>query len=322
MMELQAELLRLRGLLLQQPGDGSCWQELIACIEALGGGLLLADLDDLFEQPLRVAAVTAEAQRTALIEQGLEAHRAGDADGVQRALISLQNVEADGAWVHGFQGLHAELVGASGYACFRRALERDPDSDWFRYWASTAALRRRDWIDFAWLALPLARSSTLQHQLMVLAAVHHLIAGALVRLCPVLCLGNDLRVFDLVHPDRIPQDRDELATILLRYLAKERRKMVRCLLTYSQNEPAEVEQRWLQIHQLVELLRWRIPGLAEPTFSVDLYAALQRQLGVMSDRSRQDTGLATLLPVRPDLVFSEQHIQVWCDFKLSIVFSS
>lgn len=321
-MEPQAELLRLRGLLLQQPEEGAIWQELIACIEAMGGGLLLADLDELFEQPLRVAAVTAQAQRTALIEQGLEAHRAGDADGLQRVLLRLQDLEADGAWVHGLQGLHAELEGASGYACFRRALERDPGSDWFRYWSSTAALRRRDWIDFAWLALPLARSCTLQHQLMVLAAVYHLIAGALVRRCPALCQGNDLRVFDLVHPDRIPQDRDELATLLLRYLAKERRKMMRCLYTHIQGESAEVERFWPHFYHLVELLRWRIPGLVEPLFSADLYAALQHQLGVMSDRSHRDEGLKVLLPVRPDLVFSEEHIQVWRDFKLGIAFSS
>lgn len=88
--------------------------------------MLLADLDELFEQPLRVAAVTAQAQRTALIEQGLEAHRAGDADGLQRVLLRLQDLEADGAWVQGLQGLHAELEGASGYACFRRRWSATP----------------------------------------------------------------------------------------------------------------------------------------------------------------------------------------------------
>ena len=47
-----SDLAALRLALLQQPGDPRCWQVLIERIEAMGAGLLLSELDGLFEQPL------------------------------------------------------------------------------------------------------------------------------------------------------------------------------------------------------------------------------------------------------------------------------
>jgi hypothetical protein len=183
---------------------------------------------------------------------------------------------------------------------------------------SVAALRRRDWCDFACQALALADSDTLDHQVLVLAAVYHLIAAALVTLTPELCRVNDLRVFDLVHPDAIAHGRDQLVMQVLRYGEKERRKMMRIVLAYLQRHQSQSAERWMELHRLHELLRWRIIGLAEPGLSRDLYAALQRQLQLVPDLSRQPGDLHNLLPRRPDLVFGDHHVTLWRDYRLTL----
>jgi hypothetical protein len=319
-MEQPSDLYGLRGKLLLHPEDGGLWQDLIDLIEALGGGLLLSDLDGLFEQPIAEAGSPWDRERTELLAQGLESHRSGDAVGLRQALVSLQRLEHDGAWTHALQGLLAEMDGLSAYGSFVRALERDPANGWFRYWASVAALRRRDWSDFAWLALLLHRSEPLEHQLVVLAGIYHLVAAALVQLSQELCRANDLRVLDLLHPDMIPHDREGAAFMLLRSVDKERRKMLRILLAYLQQSGGQIGGKWMRIHWLQELLRWRVFGLSEPAMSAELYAALQRQLEAMPDRCWQYGRLHDLLPQRPGLVFSEEHLRVLQDFKLVLVF--
>jgi hypothetical protein len=321
MMDQRSDLCCLRGKLLLHPEDCGLWQDLIDLIEALGGGFLLSELDELFEQPIAEVRSPIDRERDQLLEQGLESHRSGDAVGLRQALVSLQRLEHDGAWTHALQGLLAEMDGVSAYGPFVRALERDPANGWFRYWASVAALRRRDWIDFAWLALLLNQSETLEHQLVVLAGIYHLMAAALVQLSQELCLANDLRVLDLLHPDMIPHDREGAAFMLLRSVDKERRKMLRILLSYLQQSGGQIGELWMQIHWLQELLRWRICGLSEPLMSAEIYAALQRQLEAMPDRCWQYGCLHNILPHRPGLVFGEEHLRVLQDFKLVLVFS-
>ena len=318
-MASQPDLIRLRWALLQHPADAGCWQTLIAYIQAIGGGLLLGELDELFVDPI-TPAQTPQAQRSGqLLQLGLEAHRSADARGLAEALAALEDLEPDGAWTYALTGLLAEMGGGSGYAAFARALERDEANHWFRYWISVAALRRRDWIDFAFRALPLASSDTLEHQLVVLAGIHHLIAIALVQLVPDLCRDNDLRVFDLVHPDTIAHNSNDLTTHLLRFLNKERRKMIRILMACLEPSSARAAVHWSQVHQLQELLRWRIPWLPEPSLSRQLHAALQQQLELLPDRSTQHGDLQDLLPRRPGLVFGDEHIQIWRDFRLVLV---
>lgn len=315
-MERSADLMGLRLALLLQPEDAQHWQALIALIEALGAGLLLADLDGLFEQPLPRAAGVDRSR--ALLQQALEAHRAGDRPGLRQAWQELRREEPDAGWCHALQGLLAELEGASGYAAFARALALEPEDPWFRYWLSVAALRRRDWLDFACQALLLAASPTLEHQLLVLAAVYHLTAAALVRLAPDLCQANDLRVFDLVHPDTIPHSGEALVPLLLRFVDKERRKMVRILMAELQRQAAATTAPAPPLDGLVELLRWRILGLPEPGFSADLHAALQRQLGRLPLERRTQTDLQALVPQRPDLAFAQEHIRIWRDFRFTL----
>lgn len=316
------DLRSLRWALLQHPGDPLQWQNLIDLIQALGGGLLLADLDGLFEERLVTPDVESAANRNQALEEGLEAHRAGDIHGVQRAVKVLEVVEPDGAWTHAIQGLLAEMVGTCGYAAFSRALERDRDNEWFCYWVGVAALRRRDWLDFAHHALLLSESGTLEHQLLVFAAVHHLIAAALVVLAPESCRANDLRVLDLVHPDAIPHDRDGMAAHVLRFMDKERRKMLRVILAELVQPAGKAGGRWPQLNQLHQLLHWRVVGLTEPRISMDLYAAIQRHLNQNPDPSLQPGDLTALLPRRPDLSFGDDHVQVWRDFRLLLLPSS
>jgi hypothetical protein len=318
-MDIPPGLARLRLALLLHPADAQSWQALIDFIQSTGGGWLLSDLDGLFDDPIAAPQAAPRNHQAEVLEQGLEAHRAGDVEGLAKALGRLQGLDADGAWAHGLSGLLAEMGGASGYAAFARALERDPANAWFRYWTSVAALRRRDWIDFAYQALPLAGSDTLEHQVVVLAAVYHLIAIALVQLVPDLCRSNDLRVFDLVHPDTIAHNRNDLTAAVLRFLNKERRKMVRILMAYLHHSYPKSSVHWGQVHQLQELLRWRIPWLVEPQLSANLYAALQQQLEALPNRSPQHGDLHDLLPQRPGVVFGDEHITVWRDFRFHLV---
>lgn len=312
------DLRRLRLALLQQPDQQQHWQQLFAWIEALGGGVLLGDLDGLFDEPLEMVQRQA-AQPNQLLQHALEAHRAGNAQALRQGLAELQQLEPDAAWTHALQGLLAEMEGACGYAAFARALQREPINAWFRYWLSVAALRRRDWIDFTYQALPLADSMTLEHQVLVLAAVYHLIAAALIVLTPDLCRSSDLRVFDLVHPDFIAHGRDELAAHVLRYVEKERRKMIRIVLMHVQQFEVQSADHWMPIHRLHELMRWRIIGLAEPGLSADLYAAVQRQIQQLPDLSRHPEDLQALLPSRPALIFRDDHLAVWRDFRLNVL---
>ena len=316
-MESSADLHRLRLAVLQHPEDPDRWQALIAVIEALGGGLLLSDLNGLFEQPLTQSCIP-DAQDE-LLQRGLEAHRSGDAEGLRRAQAQLQTLVPDGAWTQALQGLLAEMEGASGYAAFAKALALEPADPWFRYWLSVACLRRRDWIDFSCQAMLLAASETREHQVLVLAATYHLIAAVLVRFAPELCQVNDLRVFDLVHPDAIPHSGAEVVASVLRFVDKERRKMIRILMVLLEQQSEWLPERLASFESLVDLLRWRIRGLAEPGFSADLYAALQRQLDRQPVRVRQHGDLHDLLPSRPDLTFGPEHGRVWRDFRFTLM---
>jgi hypothetical protein len=318
-----SDLAALRLALLQQPGDPRRWQVLIERIEAMGAGLLLSELDGLFEQPLPASPAGRDSLPRQVLQQGLEAHRAGDIEGLRRAQKRLLELEPEGAWPCALQGLLAELEGVSGYAAFARALALEPGDPWFRYWLSVAALRRRDWLDFSCHALLLTHSETLEHQVLVLAAAAHLIAAVLVTLAPDLCEANDLRVFDLVHPDAIPHDQPQLVAAVLRCMDKERRKMMRILIDFirrSANEASGTEMLPpVPMHALVDLLRWRIAGLPQPRFSADLHAALQRQLELLPLQRQQHGDLETLLPRRPDLIFGDEHLRVWRDFRLVLM---
>ena len=94
-MESSADLNGLRFALLQHPEDPGRWQALIAVIEALGAGLLLSDLDGLFEQPLTQSL--GRDFQSKLLQRGLEAHRSGDAEGLRSAQTQLQVLVPGGA---------------------------------------------------------------------------------------------------------------------------------------------------------------------------------------------------------------------------------
>ena len=314
-MDSSKSLADLRLDLLHNPADPGSWKSLISLIEAMGGGLLLSDLDPLFEQPFLTAEAAAVERRAKLLERGLDAHRAGDVEGVRQTLDELQRIEPEEAWVNALEGLLAEMEGCSGYAAFSRALAQNPSEPWFRYWLSVASLRRRDWVEFSCHALLLESSDTLEHQVVVLAATYHLIAVMLVELAPGLCGANDLRVFDLVHPDAIPHDSDQVVTSLFRFIDKERRKMIRILIAWLQQDSGLVKEQRVPVHQLLDLLRWRVIGLSEPCFSADLYAVLQRHLDQLLSQSRHDGELRDLLPSRPGLIFGDEHVRIWRDFR-------
>lgn len=312
------DLRSLRLALLLQPGHPEHWQQLIELIQALGGGLLLADLNGLFEEPLQTAVVPSASRHEHLLQKALDAHRSQDAHGLSEAMVAMEALDPDGAWTHALQGLLAEMEGRCAYAAFTRALERDSSNPWFRYWLSVAALRRRDWLDFSYQGLLLADSNVLQHQAVVLAAVHQLIAASLVTLTPELCQSNDLRMLDLAHPDMIAHDWPELAVHVLRLINKERRKMLRIILVYLEQDVSGSSEHEIALHGLHVLLGWRVINLAEPEISLGLYLVLQRRLQEVSDRSRYPEDLLSLLPHRPDRSFTEQHLEVWRDFRLTL----
>ncbi|NDC34033.1 MAG: hypothetical protein EBZ51_01265 [Synechococcaceae bacterium WB9_2_112] len=320
-----ADLPRLRRALLLRPGDVNRWQELVGLITALGGELLLRDLDGLFEQPLIApAALTSEPPResrdTLLVEQALEAHRGGDAAGLEQAINQLSALQPAHTWLHALRGLAAEMARSDSYAEFARALEREPANPWFRYWKSVAALRRRDWLDFSFEALLLHDSEIIQHQALVLAAVHHLSAAAIARLAPAQSQASDLRVFDLIHPDRISRNTEELGRFSLRFLNKERRKMLRILLSLLTDPTATSRGGGdsLVVHPLLDLLRWRLIGLAEPALSSCLYGACLDRLKSLPWQPRPETSLLGLLPQRPDLRFDTRRLEIWHGFRLEL----
>lgn len=312
----------LRLELLLQPAHPELWQQLIELIQALGGGLLLADLHGLFEEPLQIDVVPSASRHEQLLQKGLDAHRSRDADGLSEALVAMEALNPDGAWTHALQGLLVEMEGRCAYAAFTRALERDSSNPWFRYWLSVAALRRRDWLDFSYQALLLGESDVLQHQAVVLAAIHQLIAASLAILTPELCKSNDLRMLDLAHPDMIAHDWQELEVHTLRSVNKERRKMLRIMLAYLQQNVSGSFEHGIFLHGLHALLRWRVINLAEPELSLSLYLVLQRRLQKFPDRSRYLEDLLSLLPHRPDCSFTEQHVEVWRDFRLMLQLAS
>lgn len=312
------DLQSLRLALLLQPGHPQHWQQLIDLIKALGGGLLLADLNELFDEPLQTAVVPSAAQHELLLQEGLEAHRSQDVHGLSEAVVAMQALDPDGAWTHALQGLLAEMEGRCAYAAFTRALERDGSNPWFRYWLSVAALRRRDWLDFSYQALLLADSDVLQHQAVVFAAVHQLIASSLATLMPEPCQNNDLRMLDFAHPDMIAHDWQELEVHVLRLINKERRKMLRIMLAYLIQNVSCSAEHGHALHGLHSLLKWRVINLAEPELSLSLYLVLQRRFREVPDRSQYPEDLFTLLPSRPDRSFTEHHIQVWREFRLTL----
>jgi len=322
-MDSTANLPRLRRALLLRPNDPERWQELIQLITDLGGGMLLGDINTLFVHPLSQpngssgggAPGSGEKQ---ILEEGLNAHRAGDRGGLQLAIGHLESRDQANPWMHGLRGLLAEMQGGDGYAEFARALEREPSNAWFRYWKSMAALRRRDWIDFSFEALLLQRSETIEHQSLVLAAIYHLIAAAMIQIEPQRCLENDLRVFDLAHPDRICHNSEDLVIVILRFFNKERRKMIRILLDHINAIGTNNCGHGLVLHHLQDQLRWRVIGLAEPALSASLFGALQTRLNALPMRRSTPVEMASLLPQRPGLAFGEDRIRIWCDYKLHL----
>ena len=322
-MEFIADLPRLRRALLLKPKDPERWQELIDLITTLGGGQLLGDIDTLFVAPLSQldgaqAAAMPGLMAEQILEQGLHAHRAGDMAGLQLVIGRLEGHDPANPWLHGLRGLLAEMGGGDGYAEFSRALEREPSNAWFRYWKSMAALRRRDWIDFSYEALLLTSSETMEHQSLVLAAIYHLIAAAIVQLEPQRCLDNDIRVFDLAHPDRICHSSEDLVTVILRFFNKERRKMIRILLDHINAVGTHNCGHGLVLHHLQDQLRWRVIGLAEPALSASLFGALQTRLQALPMLRSAPIEVASLLPQRPGLVFGEDRLRIWCDYKLQL----
>ena len=319
-----AELPRLRRALLLRPTDGNRWQELVGLITALGGEPLLHDLDALFEQPLVApAGPSDDAARgsgdTALVEQALEAHRAGDAAALEQAITQLNALNPAHPWLHALRGLAAELSRSDGYAEFTRALASEPCNAWFRYWTCVAALRRRDWLDFSVEALLLHNSETIQHQALVLAAVHHLTAASLAHLDVTQSSAIDLRVADLIHPDRISRNTEELGQHCLRHLNKERRKMLRILLNLL-GDPATAGRSdcSLVLHQLLDLLRWRVIGLAEPALSSWLHGACLARLERLPWQQGSAPSLAALLPQRPGLNLETERLEIWRGFRLEL----
>jgi hypothetical protein len=322
-MDSLAELPRLRRALLIKPNDPERWQELIEWITNLGGGQLLGDIDELFiapiSQPDSAHPVGLDGSMAAqLLEQGLNAHRTGDTACLQLVIGRLENHDPANPWLHGLRGLLAELGGGDGYAEFSRGLEREPTNAWFRYWKSMAALRRRDWIDFSFEALLLTSSETMEHQSLVLAAIYHLIAAAIIQLEPQRCLENDIRVFDLAHPDRICHTYEDLVVVILRFFNKERRKMIRILLDHIDAVGANNCGHGLVLHHLQDQLRWRVIGLAEPALSASLFGALQTRLQALPMLRSAPIEVASLLPQRPGLVFGEDRLRIWCDYKLHL----
>lgn len=322
-MDSIADLPRLRRALLLKPKDPERWQELIDLITNLGGGQLLGDIDRLFVSPLSQPDGTRAvgmpgSMAEQILEQGLHAHRTGDMAGLQLVIGRLEGRDPANPWLHGLGGLLAEMGGGDGYAEFSRALEREPNNAWFRYWKSMAALRRRDWIDFSYEALLLTSSETMEHQSLVLAAIYHLIAAAIVNLEPQRCLDNDIRVFDLAHPDRICHSSEDLVIVILRFFNKERRKMIRILLDHINDVGAHNCGHGLVLHHLQDQLRWRVIGLAEPALSASLFGALQTRLQALPMLRSAPVELAGLLPQRPGLVFGEDRLRIWCDYKLQL----
>ena len=322
-MDSIADLPRLRRALLLKPKDPERWQELIDLITNLGGGQLLGDIDTLFVSPLSQpdgaqSVGMPGSMAVQILEQGLHAHRAGDMAGLQLVIGRLESHDPANPWLHGLRGLLAEMGGGDGYAEFSRALEREPSNAWFRYWKSMAALRRRDWIDFSYEALLLTSSETMEHQSLVLAAIYHLIAAAIVNLEPQRCLDNDIRVFDLAHPDRICHSSEDLVIVILRFFNKERRKMIRILLDHINAVGAHNCGHGLVLHHLQDQLRWRVIGLAEPALSASLFGALQTRLQALPMLRSAPVELASLLPQRPGLVFGEDRLRIWCDYKLQL----
>ena len=323
MMDSIADLPRLRRALLLTPKDPDRWQELIDLITTLGGGQLLGDIDMLFVSPLSQptnakAMGMAGSMAGQILEQGLHAHRTGDMAGLQRVIGRLESHDPANPWLNCLRGLRAEMGGGDGYAEFSRALEREPSNAWFRYWKSMAALRRRDWIDFSYEALLLTSSETMEHQSLVLAAIYHLIAAAIVNLEPQRCLDNDIRVFDLAHPDRICHSSEDLVIVILRFFNKERRKMIRILLDHINAVGADSCGHGLVLHHLQDQLRWRVIGLAEPALSASLFGVLQKRLQALPMLRSAPIEVASLLPQRPGLVFGEDRIRIWCDYKLQL----
>jgi len=322
-MESIADLPRLRRALLLKPKDPERWQELIDLITNLGGGQLLGDIDTLFVSPLSQpdgaqAVGMPGSMAEQILEQGLHAHRAGDMAGLQLVIWRLESHDPANPWLHGLRGLLAEMGGGDGYAEFSRALEHEPSNAWFRYWKSMAALRRRDWIDFSYEALLLTSSETMEHQSLVLAAIYHLIAAAIVNLEPQRCLDNDIRVFDLAHPDRICHSSEDLVIVILRFFNKERRKMIRILLDHINDVGAHNCGHGLVLHHLQDQLRWRVIGLAEPALSASLFGALQTRLQALTMLRSAPVEVASLLPQRPGLIFGEDRLRIWCDYKLQL----
>jgi hypothetical protein len=322
-MDSIADLPRLRRALLLKPRDPERWQELIELITTLGGGQLLGDIDTLFVAPLSQldgaeALAMPGSMAEQILEQGLHAHRTGDMAGLQLVIGRLESHDPTNPWQHGLRGLLAEMGGGDGYAEFSRALEREPSNDWFRYWKSMAALRRRDWIDFSYEALLLTNSETMEHQSLVLAAIYHLIAAAIVQLEPQRCLDNDIRVFDLAHPDRICHSSEDLVIVILRFFNKERRKMIRILLDHVNAVGAHNCGHGLVLHHLQDQLRWRVIGLAEPALSASLFGALQTRIQGLPMLQSAPVAVASLLPQRPGLVFGEDRVRIWCDYKLQL----
>ena len=322
-MESIADLPRLRRALLLKPKDPERWQELIDLITNLGGGQLLGDIDTLFVSPLSQpdgaqAVGMPGSMAEQILEQGLHAHRAGDMAGLQLVIWRLESHDPANPWLHGLRGLLAEMGGGDGYAEFSRALEHEPSNAWFRYWKSMAALRRRDWIDFSYEALLLTSSETMEHQALVLAAIYHLIAAAIVNLEPQRCLDNDIRVFDLAHPDRICHSSEDLVIVILRLFNKERRKMIRILLDHINDVGAHNCGHGLVLHHLQDQLRWRVIGLAEPALSASLFGALQTRLQALTMLRSAPVEVASLLPQRPGLIFGEDRLRIWCDYKLQL----
>jgi hypothetical protein len=125
-------------------------------------------------------------------------------------------------------------------------------------------------------------------------------------------------MLDLAHPDMIAHDWQELVAHILRSINKERRKMLRIMLAdLKQNVSGSAEHR-NALHGLHALLQWRVINLAEPEPSLSLYLVLQRRFQAVSDRSRYPADLRTLLPHRPDRSFTEKHIEVWREFRLTL----
>jgi hypothetical protein len=322
-MDSIADLPRLRRALLLKPKDPERWQELIDLITTLGGGQLLGDIDTLFVDPLSQPDTTqamgmAGSMAEQILGQGLNAHRTGDMAGLQLVIGRLESHDPANPWLHGLRGLLTEMGGGDGYAEFSRALEQEPSNDWFRYWKSMAALRRRDWIDFSYEALLLKNSEAIEHQSLILAAIYHLIAAAIVQLEPQRCIDNDIRVFDLAHPDRICHSSEDLVVVILRFFNKERRKLIRILLDHVNAVGPHNCGHGLVLHHLQDQLRWRVIGLAEPALSASLFGALQTRLQALPMLRSAPVEVASLLPQRPGLVFGEDRLRIWCDYKLQL----